>query len=161
MNKDYVYYAAYGADILPDRMMRYCPGAIYVGFAQIKNYRLVFRGSAGMAHATLDKKARRKVPAIIYRIPWDNVRRLDDCNGFPKLCRKLDIALEVDNLFMMDPIETVEAYTYVLSDDKPLNRPSATHLGYCREGYEIFRFDQKILDKACQESAGAGKAAIK
>ena len=152
------YFAAYAENISAAGMLRRCPDAKYVGTAEIKNQRLVFRGGNGVARATLDKKARRKVPAVIWMISEADEEKLDSCKSFPRICGKQEFNVDVISLIDGEKIAELGVFTYVC-DTMPLGRPSDVHYRCCEDGYRYFGFDPKVLEKARQESTAAKKPA--
>lgn len=146
------YYLAYGSNLAVDQMAWRCPDAVYIGTAELKGYRLLFRGSQSGNYLTIEKKARRKVPVLVWKISSRDEMALDRYEGFPRFYHKETIPVEVKSLLDGTPVGTVEAFAYVMDESRPLGRPSESYYRICREGYELFGFDERILKKAYHES---------
>ncbi len=146
------YYLAYGSNLSVAQMLKRCPQAVYVGTGEIKGYRLLFRGSLTGYYLTIEKKRRRKVPVVIWKVSERDERALDLYEGYPKLYRKEEMPVKVKSLIDGRTIGTVQAFVYIMDESRMLGRPHASYLGVCAEGYERFGFDQDLLETAVRES---------
>ena len=57
------FYLAYGSNLSVRQMLQRCPGAVYVGTAKLKGWRLLFRKSQSGNYLTIEQRKRRTVPA--------------------------------------------------------------------------------------------------
>ena len=90
MNNMFLYFA-YGSNMNPTRMAKRCPGAIALGGAVLLNHRLAER-----LYADIDFVSGATVEGVIYLISEANLARLDACEGYPKVYRRLWLEVEFD-----------------------------------------------------------------
>ena len=152
MNERYT--LAYGSNLSVDQMLHRCPDAVYVGTAELKNYRLLFKGSGSGYYLTVEPKRGRTVPVVVWKISEKDEKTLDAYEGFPRFYQKEELDVEVKNLIDGSPMGTVKAFMYVMDPLRLPGRPSELYYRICREGYNRFGFDEKILEKAYRESCG-------
>ena len=81
-------YIAYGSNLNLDQMKHRCPTAEIVGTAELKNWRLWFRGGGHSAVATIERERGFKVPVLVWRIQPQDELALDRYEGWPHLYRK-------------------------------------------------------------------------
>jgi len=81
--KNLILYRAYGSNMLPERMMRRCPGATALGVARLPNYRLAER-----LYADIDFSEGESVFGVLYLISERDMRSLDAYEGYPKVYRR-------------------------------------------------------------------------
>ena len=67
MKRD-LYYLSYGSNTSVRQMLERCPDAIYVGTAELKGWRLLFKGSQSGSYLTIEKKKGRKVPVLVWKV---------------------------------------------------------------------------------------------
>lgn len=48
--------------------------------------------------------------------------------------------------------KTLDAFVYIMHEERSLGIPSQNYISTCRFGYTIFGFDFKYLDKAYEKS---------
>ena len=146
------YYLAYGSNLSVEQMFHRCPKAIYVGSGQIRNYRLLFRGSHTGSYLTIEKKRGRKVPVLIWKVTEEDEAALDLYEGFPRFYRKEEMEIDAKSLIDGTSIGTISAFVYLMDEARPLGKPTAYYYHVCEGGYERFGFDLAILEKAYKES---------
>lgn len=144
MNKIYL---AYGSNLNLAQMRYRCPDARALATTTLQDWKLVFRGEAGCAVATIEKAKGGKVPALLWAITEDCERALDRYEGFPRLYRKHTLKVTHDE-------ETIEAMAYILNVGLPVNAPSASYYATIAEGYRSCELDTKVLAEAVFESRG-------
>ena len=149
------YYLAYGSNLSVEQMLRRCPDAVYVGTGEIKNYRLLFKGSQTGSYMTIEPKKGRKVPVLVWKVSDEDEEALDLYEGYPRFYQKEEIDIEVKSLIDDKPIGTVQAFVYMMDPSRPLGKPSELYFDVCLEGYERFSFNPSILDRAYSESCGS------
>ena len=147
------YYLAYGSNLSVAQMLRRCPDAVYVGTAVLKGYRLLFRGSQTGSYLTIEKRKGRKVPVLVWRVSEQDESALDIYEGFPRFYRKETMSVELMNLADGAPIGMVDAFVYIMDENRPLGRPTNGYYEVCLEGYSRFGFDPAILMRARRESS--------
>ena len=140
-------YLAYGSNLNLEQMAMRCPTAKVVGATELKNYRLLFRGSRAAAVATVEPMKGRSVPALIWKIAPADEAALDRYEGWPYLYRKETVKVKLDGA-------TVEAMIYVMNaKGRPLDVPGCYYYSIILEGYKSAGFDIGILKRAVQISA--------
>ena len=152
MDQTMRYYLAYGSNLSVAQMLSRCPDAIYVGTAEIKDYRLLFRGSGSGSYLTIEKCKGRTVPVLVWKVSESDERALDLYEGYPSFYEKEELPIEVKSLVDGSPIGTVPAFFYAMTGKRPLGRPSRLYLSICEEGYDRFGFSRKLLRTALRES---------
>ena len=148
------YYLAYGSNLSVEQMLYRCSGAVYVGTGEIKDHRLLFRGSLTGSYLTIEKKKGRSVPVVIWKVSPRDEAALDYYEGYPRFYRKEELSVEVLSLIDGKPIGTVKAFVYAMDETRPLGTPASRYLQVCGEGYERFGFDKMVLQRALRESQG-------
>jgi len=137
-------FAEYGVGVNRNEMAKHCPTAKLIGSAELKNYRLSFRGSKAGAVATIEKAKSVSVPALLWEITMQDEAALDRWIGVPELYRKATIKVRRDGAL-------VEAQIHILISGKPQNKPSAFYYSTLLEGYRAAGFDTEILKAAVQD----------
>ena len=61
----YQYYLAYGSNLSVEQMATRCPDAIYVGTAEIKDYRLLFKRGGSGTYLTVEPEEGSTVPVLV------------------------------------------------------------------------------------------------
>ena len=138
------YYIAYGSNLSIQQMLHRCPDAIYIGYAIVPGYQLVFRRT----YLTIEPKKNSSVPVLVWQISDADERSLDRYEGCPTFYRKEQMSVEVLDFINGNPIATVDALVYIMNDGFEISPPSAFYWQTCREGYLRFGFDVKHLMKA-------------
>ena len=137
-------FAAYGVGVNRGEMAKHCPTAKLIGTAELKNYRLAFRGSRAGALMTIEKAKGSIVPALLWEISTQDEAALERWFGVPELYRKATIKVRRDGAPM-------DALIFILISGKPQNKPSAFYYSTLLEGYRAAGFDEDILKAAVQD----------
>lgn len=138
-------YLAYGSNLNLEQMAMRCPTAKVVGATELKNYRLLFRGSRAAAVATVEPMKGRSVPALIWKIAPADEAALDRYEGFPYFYRKETVRVKLDG-------KTVSVMVYVMNEGYPFGKPSCYYYSVILEGYGSAGFDAEVLRDAVRES---------
>ena len=147
------FYLAYGSNLSVRQMLQRCPGAVYVGTAKLKGWRLLFRKSQSGNYLTIEQRKRRTVPALVWRVSEADEQVLDWYEGYPRFYRKEEVSVILHSLVDGSAAGTVDAFAYVMDEHRPLGMPSAHYYNVCLEGYRHFGFDESVLKRAVRESA--------
>lgn len=148
------YYIAYGSN-LNIRQMRYrCPGAKPIGISAIPDYELLYKGSKTGAYLTIEPKNGSLVPIAVWAVTADDEKRLDIYEGYPNFYYKKEIRLPVK--LASGKIRKVNAFVYIMHEERSIAIPSMTYIRTCEEGYRNFGFDVKYLDRAYMRSTTEG-----
>lgn len=144
------YYLAYGSN-LNIRQMRYrCPTAKPIGITAIPDYELLYKGSGTGAYLTIEPKKDGLVPIAVWEVTEADEKRLDAYEGCPIFYYKKELRLPVK--LRNGKTKKVDAFIYVMHEERRHGIPSLTYIRTCEEGYRNFGFDSKFLDAAYEIS---------
>ena len=150
------YYLAYGSNMSLEQMAYRCPDADLLGWAEIKGYELLFKGSKSGNYATIEPKAGSKVPVLVWGISERDERNLDRYEGFPTFYYKKEFKVEIKgaNQKQLIPVTygTHKAMAYIMDESRQLGAPSKEYYKILEEGYQRFNFDMNILWEALRKS---------
>ncbi len=135
------YYIAYGSNLNLRQMAMRCPTAKKVAYGEIKDYRMLFRGDAKNAYATIEKATGETVPVLVWSIQEGDEKRLDRYEGFPHFYHKEYIDIEVNG-------EKTEAMVYIMDSIFKIGMPSKQYLNTILEGYEAGGLNPSALENA-------------
>ena len=157
------YYLAYGSNLSMAQMAGRCPDAVYVGTAEIADYQLLFKGSHTGSYLTVEPKAGKKVPVLVWRISDRDERNLDRYEGCPEFYYKREITVEMKSLTDGMPLGKIDALIYIMHEERSLGCPTLRYYEVCLEGYIRFGFTRVILEQALKDSVGKrmGNAMLK
>lgn len=145
------YYLAYGSN-LNIRQMRYrCPTAKPIGITAIPDYELLYKGSGTGAYLTIEPKKDGLVPIAVWEVTEADEKRLDAYEGCPTFYYKKELRLPVK--LRNGKTKKVDAFIYIMHEERRHGIPSLTYIRTCEEGYRNFGFDTKFLDAAYEISA--------
>ena len=136
------YYIAYGSNLNVQQMKFRCPGAKVVGKSVIKNYELLYKGSKTGSYLTIEKKNGSVVPVAVWEVTADDEKRLDAYEGYPNFYYKKNMKIT-----LAETGKIINAFVYIMHEERSLGIPSQNYISTCRFGYTIFGFDFKYLDK--------------
>ena len=145
-------YLAYGSNLSVRQMAVRCPDASIVGIGVIRDYELIFKGGLSGTYLTIRPKEGGAVPVAIWDVSPSDRLVLDQYERCPELYYRRTLPVETDQ-------GAIGGFVYIMREDKPLGMPSWEYLNTCREGYDDFGFDEKLLFKAMKitrEEAVAG-----
>ena len=145
------YYLAYGSNLNLEQMSRRCPTARKVGTSVIHDYRLMFKGSSSGNYLTIERANGHAVPVGVFVVNENDEASLDRYEGYPAFYYKKDINVELkadDGSFSQ-----IEAFVYIMHEDRKLGRPSDEYVERVSEGYKAFGFDSRLLDEAIEFSS--------
>lgn len=148
MDKNNLYYLAYGSNTNMEQMAVRCPGATPVGVAWIKDYVLAFKGSLTGSYLTIDKCKGGKVPVVVWKVTDKDVENLNRYEGYPtfytiKRFKNLTVQSLLDNSF-----SSLDCFAYIMVGDRDYGKPSFGYLKCCECGYERFGLPVSYLDEA-------------
>lgn len=147
------YYIAYGSNLNIRQMLFRCPTARIVGTATIKGYELLYKGSKTGAYLTIEPKEGGKVPVAVWSVWPADVKSLDMYEGYPNFYYKQDFRLMVKRTD--GTRKAYDVFAYIMHEERPLGEPSWNYIECCKDGYDDFGFDKKILDEAFERSVSA------
>ena len=141
------YYLAYGSNLNVRQMMYRCPTAKIVGTAVIPNYQLLFKGSKTGFYLTIEAREGSSVPVAVWAVKELDERRLDAYEGYPHFYYKKELRLPVTDI-QTGTVRVLDAFVYIMHEERPLGTPTSHYLQVCCEGYDFFGFDRKYLKDA-------------
>ncbi len=129
-------YVAYGSNLHLAQMARRCPDAKVYGSGVIKDYRLAFYQVASIL-----PEVGAEVPVGVWSISPQDEKNLDRYEGFPRLYRKENIKVVMENG------ETVTAMVYIMNRDGMESYPDSSYYNTIYTGYRSFGLDTEYLEK--------------
>ena len=127
-----MYYFAYGSNLNKKQMLERCPDSKPRFVATLRNYKLVFVGWSRQwrGGVTSIKPFRgERVLGALYELSDRDLRRLDSYEGYPGSYNRLKVTV-----FDEDG-ESVEAITYIKSEQAEEIQPSKEYLSLVQQGY--------------------------
>ncbi len=144
------YYIAYGSNLNVRQMRMRCPSATVLGTANLRGWELLFKGSKTGSYLTIEPCAKGTVPVAIWEVSPTDEAALDRYEGYPSFYYKKDLKVQYCGI-RTGRRRTVNAFVYIMHEDRPIGIPSDFYMETCLEGYEAFRFDHRILLSAYQK----------
>lgn len=138
------YYLAYGSNLNMAQMQWRCPGAVPLGTAEIKGYRLLFKGSKSGSYLTIEKADGFSVPVGVWTVTEADEFKLDRYEGYPNFYYKAETEITYKGLVSKKK-RKVRAFVYIMHEERPYGIPAFQYVETCREGYADFGFDEDIL----------------
>lgn len=151
------YYIAYGSNLNIPQMRMRCPSARVIGTSEIKDYRLLFKGSKTGSYLTIESKEGGRVPVVAWSVTAEDEAALDRYEGFPTFYYKKEMELPIKGI-RSGRVRKRRCFVYIMHEDRPLGLPSSQYLRTCRDGYRCFGFDEKFLKWAYIDSGMEGDA---
>ena len=145
------YYLAYGSNLNMAQMRYRCPGAVPLGTAEIKDYRLFFKGSRSGSYLTIEKAEGFTIPVGVWAITEADEARLDRYEGYPAFYYKTEVDITYKGL-VSRKTRKVKAFFYIMHEDRLFGIPSFQYVNTCRQGYADFGFDESVLADAYEFS---------
>ncbi len=137
-------YIAYGSNLNIAQMAHRCPNSRIVATGILKNYRLVFRGVRGNAHATVEPQKGSSVPVAIWKVPVSDERNLDIYEGFPAYYFKKTLKVDLPNGKKMSGM------IYLMDLARVPNTPSVSYINTIATGYQDCNLDINVFLEALQ-----------
>ena len=120
------YYIAYGSNLNVQQMRWRCPHARIIGTSELKDYRLMFKGSKTGSYLTIEPETGYTVPVAVWEVSAEDERALDRYEGYPSF--------------------------YYKTEERPYGIPTSSYLSICGQGYRFFGFPVDKLLEACRYS---------
>lgn len=139
------YYIAYGSNLNIKQMRYRCPDAKVIGTSVMKGWQLLFKGSKTGSYLTVERKAGSVVPVAVWEVSDSDEAMLDRYEGYPKFYYKQNVVLSRNG-------KLIDAFIYIMHEDRKIGVPSQRYIDTCLEGYEAFGFNKKYIDEALQLS---------
>lgn len=88
---------------------------------------------------------------VIWEVSESDEKALDRYEGYPTFYYKKDIKLQYKGI-RTGKRRTIDAFAYIMHEDRPIGVPSNYYMKTCLEGYDTFYFDKQILLNAYHKS---------
>ena len=150
------YYIAYGSNLNVRQMRLRCPSATVLGTANLHDWELLFKGSKTGSYLTIEPCEKGTVPVAIWEVTEQDEKSLDCYEGYPSFYYKKEIRVQYCGI-RTGRRRTVNAFVYIMHEDRPIGVPSVTYMQTCLRGYDDFGFNRLILMDAylkCGEECG-------
>ena len=115
-----------------------------------------FKGSKSGSYLTIEKKENAIVPVVIWEVDKTDEKALNRYEGYTTFYYKKDIKLQYKGI-RTGKRRTVNAFAYIMHEERPIGIPTNLYMRTCLEGYDTFYFDKNILIDAydkCREVCG-------
>ena len=145
------YYLAYGSNLNLNQMKFRCPTAKVVGIGWIDGYELLFKGSYSGSYLTIEKKEGSRVPVAVWSVQPSDELKLDRYEGYPSFYYKKTIPIQYIGIVSKRKYQ-VDAFVYIMHEERKLGIPSKAYIETCAEGYSSFGFDIEYLKQALSKS---------
>lgn len=146
------YYLAYGSNLNIPQMNWRCPTAKPKGTGFIEDYELLFKGSRTGSYLTIEKRKGSRVPVAVWEVTAEDEKALDRYEGYPTFYYKANIKDFSYKGFRRCKDRTVDAFVYIMHEERSIGIPTQHYVDVCSEGYETFGFDISFLDEAVNKS---------
>lgn len=138
---------AYGTNVSQSEMKSHSQNAMFIGYGEINNMALKFRGFQGHAIATLEKQKGAKVPVAIYDITQSDRFTIDNFEKFPYAYVRKKAKATLNGKLLKGNI-------YTLKIKLEPNIPNDEYLKALRLAYFEAGFDDQPIDDAIKECGG-------
>lgn len=145
------YYLAYGSNLNLNQMSLRCPNALQVGTAEIKDYRLMFKGSQSGNYLTIERASGFTVPVGVFLVDENDERSLDTYEGCPNFYYKKEMKIVMTDYDENE--EEIDAFVYIMHEDRKLGAPTERYISTVKKGYADFGFDFSIIKEAIEFSS--------
>lgn len=150
------YYLAYGSNLNVQQMRMRCNYATILGTAELKGWELLFKGSKTGAYLTIEEREGGTVPVVVWAVTPSDEAALDRYEGFPTFYYKRELRVQCKGI-RTGKRRTIDAFAYVMHEDRPIGVPGDYYMRTCLDGYDTFFFDRNVLLAAydkCVEVCG-------
>lgn len=141
-------YLAYGSNLNLTQMAERCPGAKAVGKGELPGWRLAFRGAQRGYYLTLLPEPEGKVPVGVWEVTPEDVRRLDEYEGYPEFYYKTELEVEYSS---GGEERRERALIYIMREGYGPGAPPEAYYQGCVEGFRSFGLDTAGLEAAYRE----------
>jgi gamma-glutamylcyclotransferase (GGCT)/AIG2-like uncharacterized protein YtfP len=110
------------------------------------------------SYATIEQDANWTVPAVVYKVSWQDEARLDRFEGCPRYYYKQEFLLRVTRLNGKKMRSLQVCTAYIMRESRQLGRPDESYFQLLDDGYEKYGFDYSVLDTGLAASIGKKQA---
>ena len=144
-------YIAYGSNLNVQQMCWRCPDARIMGTGELKDWRLLFKGSKSGAYLTIERCEGYSVPVTVWEVSASDEIALDHYEGFPTFYYKQELPIAYKGI-NTGATHITTAFVYIMHEDRPIAIPSKHYVDICAAGYKTFGFDYSFLKEALRYS---------
>ena len=144
------YYIAYGSNLNVPQMRMRCPNAKILGTANLKGWELLFKGSKTGSYLTIEKCDGGSAPVVIWEVTERDEMALDRYEGYPNFYYKKAIKVRYKGI-RTGRRRTVDAFAYIMHEERPIGVPTISYMRTCLEGYDTFYFNRNVLISAYEK----------
>ena len=141
------YYIAYGSNLNVRQMRMRCPGARIIGTSEIKDYRLLFKGSMTGSYLTIEPEEGATVPVAVWSVTEEDELALDRYEGCPSFYYKKELTLPIKGI-RTGKVRERKVFVYSMHEERPFGIPTTFYMRTCVDGYRYFGFDVNALMEA-------------
>lgn len=141
------YYIAYGSNLNVSQMTWRCPTARIIGTSEIKDYRLLYKGSKTGSYLTIEPEIGSTVPVVAWEVSPTDEQALDIYEGFPRFYYKKELILPIKGI-RTGKIRNRRVFVYIMHEERPFGIPTREYLKTCVNGYRYFGFNVNTLLEA-------------
>ncbi len=138
---------AYGTNISKSEMASHSENAMFIGYGELLNFELKFRGFQDHAIATLEKKRGAVLPVAIYDITPTDRFTMDNFEKFPYAYQRIKAKARLNG-------KIIKGQVYVLKIKLQKEIPNSEYLKALRMAYLEADFDDIYIDEAIKEAGG-------
>lgn len=126
-----------------------CPNARIIGTSELKDYRLMFKGSKTGSYLTIEPETGYTVPVAVWEVSAEDERALDRYEGYPSFYYKTEMTLDVKGI-RTGKLRRRRAFVYIMREERPYGIPTSSYMSTCGQGYRFFGFPvDKLLEAHC------------
>ena len=141
------YYIAYGSNLNVRQMRMRCPGARIIGTSEIKDYRLLFKGSMTGSYLTVEQEDGATVPVAVWSVTEEDEQALDRYEGCPNFYYKKEMTLPIKGI-RTGKIRKRKVFVYIMHEERSFGIPTSFYMRTCVDGYRYFGFNINALMEA-------------
>lgn len=146
-------YLAYGSNMSRAQMAYRCPDASVIGYADIEDYELLFKGSKSGNYATIEPKQGSKVPVLVWLISEKDEESLDLYEGVAAgFYYKKNLKVNIRSFSLNRSMGEYEAMVYIMDERRQEGPPSVYYYEILHEAYNKFNFEMETLVGALERS---------
>ena len=106
-----------------------------------------YNGSKTGSYLTIEKADGFTVPVGVWAVSEADEKRLDCYEGYPHFYYKENLDITYTGL-VSKKVHRVNAFVYIMQEDRPFGIPSHMYVSTCSQGYTDFGFNQETLAAA-------------
>ena len=137
----------YGTNISQSEMKSHSENAVFIGYGELKNFALRFRGFSEHAIATLEKKKNATTPIAVYDLTQSDRFTIDNFEKFPYAYVRKKVKATLND-------KIIKGFIYILKIKLEPNIPNEEYIKALRLSYFEAGFDDKPIDDALIECGG-------